>query len=276
MYTIDSHQHFWKYDPVRHSWIDDRMAEIRKDYLPEQLALVFEENGVDGCVAVQADQTAVETDFLLHLSSQHHFIKGVVGWVDLRSPFLADRLQYYREFDQLKGFRHILQGEEQRDFCLQPSFLNGIGLLEQHGFTYDILIFPDQLQFIGELISRFPNQRFVIDHLAKPGIATGDIADWKKDIEKVALYPNVSCKISGMVTEANFKDWKSEDFTPYLDVVVNAFGIKRVMYGSDWPVCLAAGDYAAVIGIVRSYFSSFSADEQLLFFSQNAIDFYGL
>lgn len=276
MYTIDSHQHFWKYDPVRHNWINDDMAKIRKDFLPEQLAAVLKDNGVDGCVAVQSDQTAVETDFLLHLSSQHDFIKGVVGWVDLRSPFLTERLEYYRQFDQLKGFRHILQGEEQRDFCLQPAFLNGIAVLEEFGFTYDILILPDQLQYMGDFVSRFPNQRFVIDHIAKPGIAKADMIDWKRDIEKVALYQNVHCKISGMVTEADLTGWKKDDFTPYLDVVVNAFGIKRIMYGSDWPVCLAAAEYADVIGIVKAYFSNFSTQEQELFFGQNAIDFYRL
>lgn len=276
MYTIDSHQHFWKYDPVKHSWINDDMAKIRQDYLPEQLEAVLKVNGVDGCIAVQADQTAIETDFLLHLSSQYHFIKGVVGWVDLRSPFLADRLSYYRQFNQLKGFRHILQGEQQRDFCLEPAFLSGIALLEEFGFTYDILILPDQLRYMEEFVSQFPNQRFVIDHLAKPAIASGDIATWKKDIEKIAAYQNVSCKISGMVTEADFSNWKKEDFIPYMDVAVNAFGIKRVMYGSDWPVCLAAAEYGDVIGLVRSYFSTFSAEEQQLFFSQNAVDFYRL
>jgi len=276
MFTIDSHQHFWKYDPVKHHWINDDMAAIRQDFLPEQLLPVLKENRVDGCVAVQTDQTAVETDFLLHLSSQHDFIEGVVGWVDLKSPFLADRLQYYRQFDRLKGFRHILQGEQQRDFCLQPAFLAGIALLERYGFTFDILILPDQLQYMPEFIGRFPEQRFVIDHLAKPAIAKGEIAGWKKDIENIATYPNVSCKISGMVTEANLKGWENADFRPYIDVVVNAFGMKRVMYGSDWPVCLAAADYADVIGVVRSYFSTFSEDEQQLFFGQNAVDFYQL
>jgi L-fuconolactonase len=276
MFTIDSHQHFWKYDPVKHSWINDNMAAIRKDFLPEQLLPVLTENGVDGCVAVQTDQSAVETDFLIHLSSQHDFIKGVVGWVELKSPFLADRLQYYREFDRLKGFRHILQGEQQRDFCLQPAFLNGIALLEQYGYTYDILIVPDQLQYLPDFVGRFPNQRFVIDHMAKPAVASGEIADWKKDIEKVAAYPNVSCKISGLLTEADVKGWKNDDFRPYIDVVVNAFGMKRVMYGSDWPVCLYAGGYPEVIGLVRSYFSTFSEDEQQLFFASNAINFYRL
>ena len=276
MFTIDSHQHFWKYDPVRHSWINDDMAAIRRDFLPAELALVLEANKVDGCVAVQADQTAVETDYLLHLSTQYGFIKGVVGWVDLKSPFLTDRLDYYRQFEQLKGFRHILQGEQEPDFCLQPAFLHGIALLEKYSYTYDILILAEQLKYMPEFISKFPNQRLVIDHLAKPAIAAGEIANWKKDIERVAIYPNVSCKISGMVTEADLKGWKPEDLRPYIDVVVNAFGTKRIMYGSDWPVCLAAATYTEVINSVRTYFSTFSADEQQLFFGQNAVDFYRL
>jgi L-fuconolactonase len=276
MITIDSHQHFWKYDPVKHDWIGDDMAVIRRDFLPEHLEPVLQENDVQGCVAVQADQSMEETDFLLGLSKEHDFIKGVVGWTDLQSPAIEASLSAYAQFSALKGFRHILQGERQRDLCLQPSFLNGISLLDKYNFSYDILILPDQLRFIPELVSRFPHQRFVIDHLAKPGIKAGDIDNWKRDIEHVAQYENVHCKISGMVTEADLHNWKSEDFIPYIDVVLNAFSIKRVMYGSDWPVCLAAGNYTEVIHIVRSCFSSFTTNEQDLFFGKNAIDFYHL
>jgi L-fuconolactonase len=276
MITIDSHQHFWKYDPVKHDWIGDDMAVIRRDFLPEHLEPVLQENDVQGCVAVQADQSMEETDFLLGLNKEHDFIKGVVGWTDLQSPAIEASLSAYAQFSALKGFRHILQGERQRDLCLQPSFLNGISLLDKYNFSYDILILPDQLRFIPELVSRFPHQRFVIDHLAKPGIKAGDIDKWKRDIEQVAQYENVHCKISGMVTEADLHNWKSEDFIPYIDVVLNAFSIKRVMYGSDWPVCLAAGNYTEVIHIVRSCFSSFTTNEQDLFFGKNAIDFYHL
>ena len=276
MITIDSHQHFWKYDPVKHSWIGDEMAVIRKDFLPEDLAPVMQENDVQGCVAVQADQTAEETDFLVALSDQHDFIKGVVGWTDLQSPNIEESLSTYSQVPVIKGFRHILQGEQQRDLCLQPSFLQGISLLDKYNFSYDILILQDQLRFIPELVSRFPNQRFVIDHLAKPGIKAGEISSWKKDIQLVAQHENVYCKISGMVTEADLQNWKSEDFIPYIDVVLNAFSTKRVMYGSDWPVCLAGGNYTEVIHIVRSLFRSFTANEQQLFFGKNAIDFYHL
>jgi L-fuconolactonase len=276
MITIDAHQHFWQYNQQNHSWIGDDMAVIRRDFLPEDLAPVLQENNVQGCVAVQADQSTDETDFLLGLSKEHDFIRGVVGWVDLQSPAIEELLNEYSGEPALKGFRHILQGEKQRDLCLQPSFINGISLLEKYNFSYDILILQDQLRFIPELVARFPNQRFVIDHLAKPGIKAGEISDWKAGIEKVAQYENVYCKISGMVTEADLQNWKSEDIIPYLDVVLNAFSIKRVMYGSDWPVCLAAGDYSEVIRLVRSWSASFTANEQELFFGKNAIDFYHL
>ncbi|MBB6500736.1 amidohydrolase family protein [Pedobacter cryoconitis] len=276
MISIDAHQHFWKYDKLRHNWISDEMAVIRRDFLPEHLSGILQENEIEGCIAVQADQSAEETRFLLELSDTNDFIKGVVGWVDLQAPDIEEQLSSYSPFKKLKGFRHILQGETQRDLCLKDSFLNGIARLEQFGFTYDILIHEDQLQYIPEFVSRFPDQRFVLDHMAKPDIKSGEIHHWRKAIELVAVHENVSCKISGMVTEADLKTWKQGDFLPYLDVVVNAFGMKRIMYGSDWPVCLAAGNYNAIMQIVRSYFASFSASEQQLFFADNAKDFYRL
>jgi L-fuconolactonase len=273
---IDAHQHFWKYDRLRHDWISDEMAVIRRDFLPEHLSGVLAANKIDGCIAVQADQSAEETEFLLQLAASHDFIKGVVGWVDFQSADIAAQLENYSQYNHLKGFRHILQAEKQRDLCLEKYFQQGIALLEPYGFTYDILIHHDQLQFIPEFLSRFPNQRFVIDHIAKPGIKEKEIENWKKDIELVALHENVSCKISGLVTEADLKKWTNNDFIPYLDVVVNAFGTGRIMYGSDWPVCLAAGNYTEVLQLVKSYFSSFSTFEQELFFGANAIAFYRL
>ena len=273
---IDAHQHFWKYDLLRHHWIGDEMAVIRRDFLPEHLAEVLIENKVDGCVAVQADQSVTETEFLLNLALSNDFIKGVVGWVDLRAADLEAQLENYSQHNLLKGFRHILQGEKQRDLCLDSSFQRGIALLAPYGFTYDILIHQDQLPFIPEFAARFPDQRFVIDHIAKPGIREKEIGDWKRGIEKVALHENVSCKISGLVTEADLNTWTNRDFIPYLDVVVHAFGTDRIMYGSDWPICLAAGNYTRVLQLVESYFSSFSTFEQELFFGGNATAFYSL
>jgi L-fuconolactonase len=276
MKTIDSHQHFWIYDPERHQWITEDMKTIRRDYLPVQLAEILKKNQVDGCVVVQEAQTEAETNKLIGLYEQHKFIKGVVGWVDLQSAGIAERLGYFQQFSALKGLRHILQGEAQRDLFLQPPFLNGLSLLEQYNLSYDLLILPDQLRYVPELLEKFPNQRFVIDHLAKPLISTGEIADWKKDMQKIAGYDNVYCKVSGMVTEARSGGWKASDFNPYLDVVTESFGLKRLMYGSDWPVCLVAAEYTTVINLVRSYFSAFSVSEQEQVFGKTAIEFYRL
>lgn len=276
MGAIDAHQHFWKFDPVRDSWIDADMAVLQKDFLPNDLILHLQENNFEGSVVVQSAQSEEENLFQLDNAARHNFIKGVVGWVDLQATNVEERLTYYSSFNMMKGFRHVLQGEQQRDLMLSPGFMNGISKLQQFGFTYDVLIFPDQLQYIQQLIALFPDQKFVIDHLAKPAIRDKNIQDWKKGIEAIALYENVYCKISGMVTEADWQHWKQEDFIPYLDVVVNAFGKKRIMYGSDWPVCNVAGGYEKMFSIVKNYFSFFSDEEQQMFFGENAIRFYNL
>jgi len=275
MFTIDAHQHFWRYDVVTHEWINDEMSVIRKDFLPAQLEPVLKQNGISGCVAVQADQSEKETDFLLQLAEEHDFIKGVVGWVDLRADNIKERLDHYKAFRLLKGFRHILQGEAP-EFMLQPGFINGIAALQEYRFTYDILVFPQHLKAVLELVSKFPDQPFVIDHIAKPYIKDGLITEWKKDMEQFSIFENVYCKISGMVTEADYHHWKPADFTPYLDATVNAFGTKRILYGSDWPVCLVAANYTDMLNIVKTYFASFTATEQEDFFGNNAIRFYQL
>jgi L-fuconolactonase len=276
MKRIDSHQHFWKFDPVRDSWINDDMKIIQKDFLPEDLQPLLKQNGFDGCVAVQSDQTEAENHFHFQNAENFDFIKGIVGWIDLQSKAVEERLEYYTQFKKIKGFRHVLQGEPQRDLMLQPAFMNGISLLRKYNFTYDILIFKDQLQYIPKFVSSFPDQRFVIDHISKPDIKSGEIDQWKQDIRQIAQFENVHCKISGMVTEANWKNWKKEDFKPYIDVVVEAFGINRIMFGSDWPVCLVAASYDEMLGIAEDYFSSFSKEEQERFFGLNAIRFYNL
>ena len=272
---IDAHQHFWQYEPIKHSWIDEEMAVIRKDFLPADLAPIIKSNGVIGTVAVQADQTEVETDFLLGLADKHNFIRGVVGWVDLRADNISERLAYYAQFKHIKGFRHILQGEEPA-FMLHPSFLKGLAALKEYDFTYDILIFPKHLEAALELVKRFPQQPFVIDHIAKPYIKAGLIDEWAKGIIALSEYENVLCKVSGMVTEADYKRWQPTDFTPYLDVVVESFGMNRLMFGSDWPVCEVAASYGQMIGIVEDYFASFTLDEKNQLFNQNALKFYNL
>jgi L-fuconolactonase len=276
MNRIDAHQHFWKFDPVRDRWINDDMHVIQRNFFPEDLELLLLENGFSGCVAVQSDQSEAENDFHLQHAENFDFIKGIVGWVDLQANNVGERLAYYSQFKKMKGFRHVLQGEPQRDMMLKPAFMHSIGLLQQYGFTYDILIYPDQLAYIPSFVAAFPNQQFVIDHIAKPNIKEAKIDQWKKDIRAVAKYENVYCKISGMVTEANWKHWRKADFKPYLDVVVEAFGTERIMFGSDWPVCLVAGSYEQVVAIVADYFSQFSDEEQQRFFSSNAMHFYKL
>jgi len=276
MKRIDSHQHFWKFDSVRDSWINDEMKVIQKDFLPGDLEPVLLKNNFDGCVVVQSDQSEEENTFQLHNAEEFDFIKGVVGWVDLQARNIEERLQYYSQFKKMKGFRHVLQGEPVRDIMLVPAFMNGVGVLKKYNFTYDILIFPDQLQYIPRFIAAFPEQLFVIDHIAKPEIKKLQMDNWKKDIAAVAKFENVYCKISGMVTEADWRNWKREDFKPYLDVIVECFGMNRIMFGSDWPVCLVAASYGEVVGIVEDYFSTFSKDEQRNFFGLNATHFYKL
>lgn len=276
MQKIDAHQHFWKFDPVRDSWITEDMAAIRKDFLPSNLAPLLKQNGFDGCVVVQSDQSEMENAFQLQLAEENDFIKGIVGWVDLQHPHVEERLSYYRRFEKMKGFRHVLQGETKRDLMLQPEFKKGIGRLNKFGFTYDILVFPDQLDYIKELVAEFPDQRFVIDHMAKPYIKFRKVSDWRNDMQDLAQFENVWCKVSGMVTEADWMNWSPNDFHPYLDVVVEAFGVNRLLFGSDWPVCLIAADYAAVLELVSDYFSGFSKHEQENIFGNNAVEFYKL
>jgi len=276
MKIIDAHQHFWNYNPADFDWITDDMSVIRKDFLPEELQHVYQTNNIDGCVTVQVNQDEKENEMFLKYAGENNFIKGTVAWVDLMNEAIEDRLAYWQQFNKLKGFRHILQGEKDRALMLKPAFKNGISLLSKFNFTYDILIFPDQLEYALELVKLFPKQKFVIDHLAKPYIKSGEIAQWKKDMEAFKKCENVYCKISGMVTEADWKNFSGETFKPYLDVVTTTFGTKRLMFGSDWPVCLVAASYENVLQIVKNYFSSSSSEEKNDIFCNNAIEFYGL
>ena len=273
---IDAHQHFWHFDPVRDSWITPDMAVIQRDFLPLDLQPHLQQHGLGGCVAVQASQSEAETEFLLKLAAAHDFIKGVVGWVDLRAENLHEQLTYYSQFEKLKGFRHVLQGEADRALLLKPAFRRGIAALAQHGFTYDLLILPDQLGFAAELAAAYPNQRFVIDHLAKPLIKDQQLGSWAQDMRAVAAHENVYCKVSGMVTEADWHNWQPADFRPYLDLMFEAFGPRRVMFGSDWPVCEVAGGYARALGLVEDYLRPFSAAEQAQVWGDNAGRFYNL
>ncbi|SEJ67654.1 L-fuconolactonase [Dyadobacter koreensis] len=273
--VIDSHQHFWIYDSVRDSWITPEMEKIRQNFLPEDLKPVLAANGVDGCVAVQADQSNSETEFLLQLAEANDFIKGVVGWIDLRADNLYDRLEVCSQFEKLKGFRHIVQGEPD-DFLLQPDFIKGVGQLVAFDFTYDILVYPTQLTASYTFAKQLPKVKFVLDHIAKPYIKKGEMDTWAKDIKKLAELPNVYCKVSGMVTEADWYSWQNADFVPYLDTVLEAFGTDRLMFGSDWPVCLVAAEYSAMKDVLANYLSKLSKNEQNKVWGENAVKFYAL
>lgn len=272
---IDAHQHFWIFDPIRDAWIDDTMSVIQRDFLPKDLERLLSANDMDGCVAVQADQSEIETEFLLDLAVKNDFVKGVVGWVDLRKGNVDERLAHYAQNDFFKGVRHIAQGEDD-DFLVRPDVQKGISYLAKHGLTYDILVFARQLPAAIELAKAFPQQKFVLDHIAKPQISKGLDADWQANITTLAKCQNVLCKLSGMVTETSDYVWQKSDFTPFLDFVFACFGVDRVMYGSDWPVCLLAADYRAQLNILQEYISDFSESEQSKIMGLNAASFYDL
>ncbi len=272
---IDSHHHFWNYDANRHAWITDEMEVIRRDFRPGDLAPLLAQHGIDGCVTVQVDQTEEETKNLIADADQHKFIAGVVGWIDLRADNLESRLEHFSAYPKLKGFRHIVQGEGP-GFLEQPSFIEGVSKLEKFGFSYDLLIYHHQLSEALTFVGALKSARIVIDHIAKPSIRTGDIDTWRKHMSAIAKHPNVYCKVSGMVTEAKWPGWKYEDFVPYLDTVVDVFGVDRLLYGSDWPVCLVAASYDQQFSIVKDYFQSFTETEKEKIFGANAVSFYKL
>ncbi|MEI2720038.1 MAG: amidohydrolase family protein [Gemmatimonadales bacterium] len=276
MPRIDAHQHFWRYDPWRDAWISEAMAVLRRDFLPADLAPLLAANLVDACVAVQADQSEAETQFLLDLARDHSFIRGVVGWVDLRSPQVAERLAHFASDRHFRGVRHLVQGEPNDEFLLQEDVVRGIRALTPLGLTYDLLLVPRQLRAATRLAAMLPDQRFVLDHIAKPLIKDGVLEPWASDLGALAMQPNVWCKLSGLITEADWASWKPTQLRQYLDVVVESFGVDRLMWGSDWPVCLLAGSYEEVREVIAEYLVRFSVDERTAIFGGNATTFYGL
>jgi L-fuconolactonase len=276
MERIDSHQHFWNYEAIRQNWITDEMDLLKKDYGPQELSTILEQCGFQGSVAVQSSQTEAENEFLVQIAEKNPIIKGIVGWVDLQSDSVSERLSYYSSINTIKGFRHVIHDEPDIDFMLRPSFLRGIKSLRSFGYNYDLLIFPVHLPNALQLVRQFPDQPFVIDHIGKPKIGEHEILYWKKHLMPFGSLPNVYCKISGMVTETSGKKWKQEDFFPYLDTIIEFFGTKRILFGSDWPVCTLSASFAEVYGIVNTYFKKFSTDEQDDFFGLNAKRFYHL
>lgn len=273
---IDAHQHFWNYSVAEYPWIGPGLERLARDYQPPDLAPLLAGEGLDGSVAVQARQSVEESRWLLALAEAHPLVKGVVGWVDLRSDRVGDDLCVLAANPKFVGVRHVVQDEPDPRFVLGEGFIRGLRQLHQHGLTYDLLLYPNQLPAAIELVGLLPEQPFVVDHLAKPRIAAGEIEGWDRHIRAIARHKNVYCKVSGMVTEAARQGWNRDDFTPYLDVVLEAFGPERLMFGSDWPVCLLAGEYADVAAIPRDDFSRLSATEQRMIWGDTAARFYGL
>jgi L-fuconolactonase len=273
---IDAHQHFWRYDNIRYSWINDDMGSLKNDFLPADLFPEINTNNVIGTVAVQALQDEEENSFLLELAEKYPFILGVVGWLDLKSPDLRRRLDFYKTFSKLKGFRHVLQDESDPEFILNEAFQGGLTTIFDAGYTYDLLVLPHQMKGAVETVSNFPKGSFVLDHLAKPAIDKNTNEDWKYYINALGKLPNVYCKLSGMITEGDWDKWEEKDFYPYMDTVMESFGEDRVMFGSDWPVCKLAGTYNQVIQLIDGYFNEYSETTLKKIWRTNAIDFYHL
>jgi len=273
---IDSHHHFWKYDPVEYDWISEEMASIRKDFVPEILKETLLGTGVEEVVSVQARQSLKETGWLLELASENKFIRGIVGWLPLASGNIGELLDEYASNQWLKGVRHVVQGEPDPEFILGKAFNRGISLLKEYGLVYDILIFDHQLPNAIRFVDLHPDQPFVIDHMAKPKIRINEISEWEKNMKEMARRENVSCKISGMVTEADFRLWTPGQLQPYIDMVLEAFGPGRILFGSDWPVCLVATSYSTWLETVKNALPGLSASEESRIFGLNAKVIYNL
>jgi len=272
---IDAHVHFWKYNPIKDAWITDEMGLLQRDFFPQDLKPVLQENGVTGIVAVQADQSEKETKFLSQLANKNPFIKGIVGWVDLQNKNVEDKLLYWSEYPLVKGFRHIVQAETE-GFLKKEAFLDGIKLLKNFDFTYDILIYPNQLKEAIQFVNKFPDQKFILDHCGKPCIRDQKINEWKIELKEIAQNENVYCKVSGLTTEEKWNQWKEKDFYPYLDVVFESFGTDRILFGSDWPVMLLSSTYNKWKNLLEKYMLQFSDEEKQKVFDTNAIKFYNL
>jgi len=284
MIKLDAHQHFWNYSRAEYEWIDESMGVLQRDFLPRDLKPLLDQSGFDGSIAVQARQSLEETRWLLELAWQNDFIRGVVGWVDLCSLDIEEQLREFAGDKRLVGVRHVVQGEPDDRFMLRPEFRRGIARLAEFGLTYDLLLFPRHLPVAVELVREFPGQTFVLDHIAKPAIADGlaesqfrsQFESWARDMRELAKFANVSCKLSGMVTEARWGKWTQEDFLPYLDVVLEAFGPSRLMIGSDWPVCTVSAHYAQTMEIVFRFIEKLNAAEQDEILGGNCARVYGV
>ena len=272
---IDSHQHFWNYHPDRQEWIGPEMGRLKRDFLPEDLYPVLQASQIDGCIAVQAEEHLRETAFLLNLCDAHPWILGVVGWVEVAQDNLDEQLDSWSQTSKLLGFREILQSKEP-EYLLRKEFVRGIQKLGSRGYTYDILTYPQQLPAALSLVDKCPNQRFVIDHLSKPDIKNGDWKAWKKSLQPFGERDLVHAKVSGLVTEADWKKWNTHELYPYLEIALEIFGPKRLLFGSDWPVCLVAGEYDQVLEVIESFTNQLSTDEKEAILGGTAQEFYSI
>jgi L-fuconolactonase len=271
--VLDSHQHFWRYDAARYGWIDGSMKALRRDFLPQDLRPLMAAEAVDATIAVQARQDDDETAWLLDLAARHPFIHGVVGWLDLRAADVDCRVERLAAAPRLVGVRHVVQAEP-AGFLDDAAFRRGVAALERFGLSYDILIYAPQLPEATRFAAAFPRQRFVLDHLGKPDVRGGRFDEWRRDLAALAALPHVWCKLSGLVTEADWRGWTPAGLRPYLDVALEAFGPARVMIGSDWPVCTLAGSYGDVLALVRDAVGDYSTDEQAQILGKTAEDVY--
>jgi L-fuconolactonase len=274
--VIDSHHHFWKYSREEYPWIGEGLDVLRRDFLPADLKKEIGAAGVDGVVSVQARQSLEETRWLLELAEKNDFIRGVVGWAPLISADVGKDLEEFAGRKKLKGVRHVLQEEKDDRYAVREDFVRGVGALKKFGLVYDILIFEKQLPAAIELVDKFPNQIFVLDHVAKPKIREKIISPWRERMKDLAKRENVYCKLSGMATEADHGGWEAADLRPYVEVVLEAFGAKRLMFGSDWPVCLLAVTYQKWVATAAEFTAKLSAAEKERIMGGTAVEAYKL
>ena len=273
---IDSHHHFWKYDPQTYSWMNQQMDILKVDYQPLDLEREISAAEIDGVVSVQADQSLRETDDLLNHARVNDFILGVVGWLPLADANVRDLMDKYSDCSLLKGIRHVVQDEPDDNFILGEEFNRGVSLLKEYNWAYDILIYERQLGPSIQFVDRHPDQVFVLDHIAKPRIRDSVIEPWKTQMYEIAKRENVTCKLSGIATEANWNEWKKEDLIPFMDIALDAFGPDRIMFGSDWPVARLAIEYGSWVEICREFISKLTYNERNLIEGEVATQVYGL
>jgi len=273
---IDSHQHFWQVGKFDYPWMRPDLGVLYLDYLPSQLKRVLKENGVRETVLVQASNSLAETNWLLALAEEHSFIAGVVGWVDLTAPELEAPLQMLAANSKFKGVRHLVESEPDDDWLVQETVLSGLRTLARYDLSYDLLVHTRHLKHVKIVAESCPELRLVIDHMAKPPIASREIKEWEKEFKSAAGHPNIHCKLSGLVTEANHTSWRPDDLRPYVECALEHFGPQRIMFGSDWPVCLLAASYGQVLESFQLLLAELTTADRERILGVNASEFYRL